>query len=197
LPITKQLTEPLESVKMDAVLLFSEEGESAAPGHTLQPAKKLIQLQLPSGETRFDVRIDKPGLYALFTQHHPDEFQAQLRLKNKAVEPTATHAYKLDHEHDDTVTSVGINESGDLDREKFQKWLSQLLMNQGPDIFRSKGILSIKGSSKRFVFQGVHMLFDCEEDRPWDGEARHNSLIFIGRKLNREQLTEGFRACLA
>jgi len=41
------------------------------------------------------------------------------------------------------------------------------------------------------------MLFDCQEDRPWDGAPRHNSLIFIGRKLDREKLTKGFKACLA
>ena len=86
---------------------------------------------------------------------------------------------------------------GDLQRDKFQEWLRDLLMNQGPNIFRSKGILSIKGSAKRFIFQGVHMLFDCEEDRPWGDEPRHNSLIFIGRNLDRAALNEGFRRCLA
>jgi G3E family GTPase len=57
-------------------------------------------------------------------------------------------------------------------------------------------VLSIKGESQRFVFQGVHMLFDAKQDRPWDTEQRRNSLIFIGRNLNRRQLNEGFRACL-
>jgi G3E family GTPase len=69
-------------------------------------------------------------------------------------------------------------------------------MNKGPDIFRSKGVLSIDGSPDRFVFQGVHMLFDGRPDRPWATEPRHNSLIFIGRNLDRAALTEGFRACL-
>jgi len=61
-----------------------------------------------------------------------------------------------------------------------------------------KGVLAIKGDARRFVFQGVHMLFDGKEDRPWKpGEARGNKLIFIGRNLNRAELTEGFRSCLA
>jgi G3E family GTPase len=50
---------------------------------------------------------------------------------------------------------------------------------------------------QRFVFQGVHMLFDGRPDRPWDGQPRRNSLIFIGRNLDREQLVAGFNACLA
>jgi G3E family GTPase len=41
------------------------------------------------------------------------------------------------------------------------------------------------------------MLFDGRADRPWGKEPRHNSLIFIGRNLNREALVEGFKACLA
>ena len=60
-----------------------------------------------------------------------------------------------------------------------------------------KGILSIEGEENRFVFQGVHMLFDGRPDRPWGNEPRHNSLIFIGRNLNRQQLNAGFKACLA
>ena len=60
-----------------------------------------------------------------------------------------------------------------------------------------KGILSIKGQPERFVFQGVHMLFDGRPDRPWGSEPRYNSLIFIGRNLDRTELTEGFEACLA
>lgn len=60
-----------------------------------------------------------------------------------------------------------------------------------------KGVLSIKGEAKRFVFQGVHMLFDGRPERPWGEQPRRNSLIFIGRNLDRAALNEGFKACLA
>jgi G3E family GTPase len=49
----------------------------------------------------------------------------------------------------------------------------------------------------RFVFQGVHMLMDGRPDRPWGAEPRRNTLVFIGRNLDRKELNEGFRACLA
>ena len=48
---------------------------------------------------------------------------------------------------------------GDLDGERLNDWIGNLLRTKGPDIFRMKGILSIKGEPNRFVFQGVHMLF--------------------------------------
>jgi G3E family GTPase len=61
-----------------------------------------------------------------------------------------------------------------------------------------KGILNIKGTENRFVFQGVHMLFDGKQDRSWSAAEDHRSqLIFIGRNLDREELEEGFRTCLA
>ena len=59
-----------------------------------------------------------------------------------------------------------------------------------------KGVLSLRGQDERFVFQGVHMLFDGRPDRPWGNEQRHNKMVFIGRNLDRSALEEGFRACL-
>jgi G3E family GTPase len=106
----------------------------------------------------------------------------------------ADHA---DHAHDESVSSVGIALDGDLDAKKLNKWMSELLQTKGPDIFRMKGILSVKNDPNRFVFQGVHMLFDGRPDKPWGKTPRTNRLVFIGRNLNREELTEGFRACLA
>jgi len=56
----------------------------------------------------------------------------------------------------------------------------------------------VKGAPKRLVFQGVHMLFDATMDREWrPGEARTNTLVFIGKNLERAKLTEAFKACLA
>jgi G3E family GTPase len=102
-----------------------------------------------------------------------------------------------EHQHDQSVTSVGIDIDGDLDLKKVNNWIGQLLSEFGNDIFRSKGILSIDGSDERFVFQGVHMLFDSAKDRAWrDGETRRNRLVFIGRNLDRAALEAGFRACL-
>jgi G3E family GTPase len=101
------------------------------------------------------------------------------------------------HEHDESVKSFAIVESGELDGQKLNNWLSQLLQTKGVDIFRMKGILNIAGEDERFVFQGVHMLLDGKADRPWKtGETRKNELVFIGRNLDEAQLNEDFRQCL-
>ncbi|MBD2664463.1 cobalamin synthesis protein, P47K [Richelia sinica FACHB-800] len=101
------------------------------------------------------------------------------------------------HEHDESVYSVALVETRPLDGEKLNAWLGELLRNQGPDIFRMKGILNIAGEENRFVFQGVHMLFDGKPDRPWKAnETRKNELVFIGRNLDADKLKRDFQACL-
>ena len=188
-----------KAVEHDAVLTFSDDEVAIGPGETLAVGKTLYQLQLPEGgEKAFSITITEPGFYALFTEHGPDEFRAKLVGPTGEVTPAGTHEYKPDHEHDEEVTSVGITLVGDLDGDKLNAWLGHLLQTTGTDIFRMKGVLSIKGDDKRFVFQGVHMLFEGKPDRPWKpGETRSNKLIFIGRNLNREELTQGFQSCLA
>ncbi|NER82085.1 MAG: GTP-binding protein [Leptolyngbya sp. SIO1D8] len=102
------------------------------------------------------------------------------------------------HEHDESVYSFAIVEDRPLDGDKLSTWVNDLLQTKGPDIFRMKGILNLAGETNRFVFQGVHMIFDGRSDRPWKPEETPRSeLVFIGRNLNETELREGFRTCLA
>lgn len=114
-----------------------------------------------------------------------------------------SHKHKHKHQHDYNVSSVGIQVEGDLDMQKMNQWLSTLLQEKGPDLYRSKGILSIQGSDDKHVFQGVHMMvnFGSSKDgtiRPWGAdEKRINKVVFIGKFLDREELEGGFKACMA
>ena len=103
------------------------------------------------------------------------------------------------HSHDNSTSSVGIREVGELNMEKLNAWISALLKDQGPNIYRMKGVLCIKGMEKKFVFQGVHMVFDGQPlDVEWGAdEIRENKMIFIGKKLDKEQLIASFKSCLA
>ncbi|HYZ56779.1 MAG TPA: GTP-binding protein [Streptosporangiaceae bacterium] len=103
-----------------------------------------------------------------------------------------------EHQHDQTVSSVGISLPGEIDVERLNNWLGELLASKGADIFRSKGVLALAGSDRQYVFQGVHMLFDGGNGRAWrDSERRANRMVFIGRNLDRAELERGFAACLA
>ncbi|MGB3655994.1 MAG: GTP-binding protein [Rivularia sp. (in: cyanobacteria)] len=136
------------------------------------------------------------------TQDAKLEMDALLGVKafdlNRALEIDPEFLGEDAHEHDESVYSVALVEEGALDGDKLDKWLSNLLQTQGPDIFRTKGILSIAGEESRFVFQGVHMLLDGRPDRPWKkDETRKNELVFIGRNLDEAKLRQEFKACVA
>jgi G3E family GTPase len=176
---------------------FSSDGPVAVPGATLQAgAVRALDVE-GRGTKEFRVDVREPGLYVLFTEHTPEEFDLRVLARDEAVPPLAAKSFTVGHTHDDTVTSVGIEVAGKVDAEKFNKWISKLLRDKGTDIFRSKGILDVAGEDRRFVFQGVHMLLDANADRPWGRGPRANQLCFIGRKLDRDALVAGFRSCLA
>ena len=101
------------------------------------------------------------------------------------------------HHHHSHISSVGIEAPGDCDGKKLNDWLSKLVQEQGADIFRMKGVFAVKNQTDRVIFQGVHMLIDAANGGPWGERPRKNSLVFIGRHLDRAALNAGFRSCLA
>eukprot|EP00899_Mesostigma_viride_P009161 jgi/Mesvir1/18246/Mv09522-RA.1 len=105
------------------------------------------------------------------------------------------HAHAHTH-HDPGITSVSLVQEGDLDLDKVNDWLGTLLTDRMEDLYRMKGVLAIEGSDERFVFQGVHALFEGAPDRAWGNEPRTSRLVFIGRNLDREELTKSFAECL-
>ena len=91
---------------------------------------------------------------------------------------------------------MAIERDGDVNMDLMNAWLSKLLAEKGIDIFRMKGFISVAGESRRFVFQGVHMLFDAQRDKEWGDTPRRNQLVFIGRNLDEEGMRRDFDACL-
>jgi G3E family GTPase len=101
-----------------------------------------------------------------------------------------------DHEHSDDVSSMSFEVEKPIDPEAFNAWIGQLLQEKGPDLLRTKGILSYANEDRRFAFQAVHMIADGDFIGPWKAdEPRVSRLVFIGRNLNRPQLRRGFEAC--
>jgi G3E family GTPase len=161
-------------------------------------ASQAASLQLHASRTkRFSLRAPRAGRVGLYTQHLPSEFALRVLRGGSELKPLLEHEFAAGHSHDDEVTSVGIHLDGAVDGERLNAWVSELLREKGTDIFRMKGILNIKGNENRFVFQGVHMLFDGREDRPWGAAPRASDLVFIGKKLDRAALTRGFERCRA
>jgi G3E family GTPase len=98
--------------------------------------------------------------------------------------------------HSHGIDCVSLHIDRPLERSRFLPWLQQLVIEQGQDLLRAKGIIDLAGSERRFVFQGVHMTMDTEFNRPWKTEeVRDSRLVFIGRNLDRRGLRESIRHC--
>ncbi|WNF35015.1 GTP-binding protein [Bacillaceae bacterium IKA-2] len=102
------------------------------------------------------------------------------------------------HDHNDKVTSIAFREEKPLDIKKVDQWMSYLVQEKGEDLLRYKGILHIKDSKERVVFQGIHMLFAGNADRKWrENELKVTELVFIGKNLNKLELEQQFNDCIA
>ena len=187
----------LEQLKRDCIVLYSDDVEAATESTEIVPGSRLHRLAVDATDgANATIVIEKPGQYALFTQHLPMEFNLELRSAGSVLKADIEYEYASPHEHDDTVGSIGITLPGALDPDRFETWMVALLRRRGVDIFRAKGVLSLAGDVNRFIFQGVHMLFDGEAGKPWGDTPRTSQLIFIGRDLDRDELEQGLRACL-
>jgi G3E family GTPase len=191
LPLTASTAAALAEAIEPAVRVFAESAKPVESGDHLQPASQPWALAMSCMGGQYCIDIDKPGTYALFTEHAPAEFGLAL-----AMAPTAARAF-ASHHHDAEISSIGISDARALDARRVNDWLSYLLQTHGEDILRMKGVLNIKGDERRYVFHGVHMMFDGRPDRPWSDGARSSQLVFIGRKLDRHELEAGFAACIA
>ena len=196
MPVKSLAETDLIAARDAAVLVFSDWENKVAPGDAIVAGGTLQRLQIGAhAHAHFGLTIAAPGYYMVFEAcgHHP----LHIHVMGDTARPGWQQDYAHTHSHDDDVTSVGITTPGDLDGKKLNDWIGELLKVKGGDIYRCKGVLTVKGAPNRLVFQGVHMLFDAKFDTPWGATPRHNTLVFIGKNLDREALTEGFKACLA
>ena len=100
------------------------------------------------------------------------------------------------HEHESDITSASLTFLGTIDPDQFNHWLRMLLIMEGMDVFRTKGILNVKNSNKRYIFQSVYMLFEGRFDDSWDNRPKENKMVFIGRNLDKHRLWKGVQSCI-
>jgi G3E family GTPase len=172
---------------------FAESPIDVPCGGTFEPSAHLYRLDVGHDGAEFTLNVQEPGTYAVFCEHLPQEFS----LRFEGQKALAERQYASHHHHDAEITSIGIADPRPLDPKKLDEWLGYLLQSQGQDIFRMKGVLNIQGEERRYVFHGVHMMFDSKLERPWGNTQRQNSLVFIGRKLDRKEIEAGFESCVA
>jgi G3E family GTPase len=104
----------------------------------------------------------------------------------------------IEHEHHDEVESFVFRSDKPFDGAKLENFLSGMIQVYGPDLLRYKGVLWMKGNSRRVVFQGVHMMMGGDMGKPWSkSEKKGSIMVFIGKKLPKDLFIAGLEECLA
>jgi G3E family GTPase len=99
---------------------------------------------------------------------------------------------------EECVNSVGLDIHGEVDKEKFKKWMSELVREKSEDLFRYKGILALQGQDAPFVFQGMQsrLMGEHVHREGQANDSRRCKIHFMGDNLNREELIAGFMECV-
>jgi G3E family GTPase len=101
-----------------------------------------------------------------------------------------------EHQHDTSVSSVAFCHKDPVNIGKLQYWIQELMEEKANDLFRYKGVINVVGEDRKFVFQGVHMLFSGEFTEEWTkDEVRDSRFVFIGRNLDKDEITNNFLGC--
>jgi G3E family GTPase len=102
------------------------------------------------------------------------------------------------HAHDDDVKSFVFRSKRPFNPAKLEDFLGAIVQVYGPKMLRYKGVLNMKGSERKVIFQGVHQLMGSDLGPKWaPGEDKGSKMVFIGIDLPREMLLQGLEQCLA
>ncbi|MCO5115008.1 MAG: GTP-binding protein [Burkholderiaceae bacterium] len=108
------------------------------------------------------------------------------------------HGHAHHHHDDDDVKSFVFRSERAFDPARLEDFLGAMVNIYGPRMLRYKGVLSMKGTERKVIFQGVHQLMGSDLGPAWgEGEPRISKMVFIGIDLPRDILEQGLEQCLA
>ncbi|KAI4387528.1 hypothetical protein MLD38_005354 [Melastoma candidum] len=100
------------------------------------------------------------------------------------------------HRRDYDGTHLARRTSVDLD--KFRAWIEDILWEKqhSMDIYRCKGILSIRDSEMLHTLQAVREIYEIVPARKWkEDERQTNKIVFIGHNLDESVLLNSLKSC--
>ena len=101
------------------------------------------------------------------------------------------------HAHDDDVKSFVFRSDRAFAAAKLEDFLGSVVQVYGPKMLRYKGVLWMKGSDRKVIFQGVHQLMGSDVGPKWlPNEKKQSKMVFIGIDLPKEILLQGLEGCL-
>ncbi len=101
------------------------------------------------------------------------------------------------HAHDDDVKSFVFRSNKAFNPAKLEDFLGSIVQVYGPRLLRYKGVLYMKGTERKVIFQGVHQLMGSDLGPAWGAaEKKGSKMVFIGLDLPRDILLQGLEQCL-
>lgn len=111
--------------------------------------------------------------------------------------PSHAHGAGHHHHHDDDVKSFVFKSDRPFDPAKLEDFLGAIVNIYGPRMLRYKGVLYMKGTDRKVIFQGVHQLMGSDLGPQWaEGEQRGSKMVFIGIDLPKDILLQGMEQSL-
>jgi len=102
------------------------------------------------------------------------------------------------HAHDDDVKSFVFRSDKAFNAAKLEDFLGAVVQVYGPKMLRYKGVLNMKGTDRKVIFQGVHQMMGSDLGPKWaPGEKKTSKMVFIGIDLPRDIFLQGLEQCLA
>ncbi|MDT7516734.1 CobW family GTP-binding protein [Rhodoferax mekongensis] len=127
--------------------------------------------------------------------HHHDHEHGEHCDHPSHAHDHATHGHH--HHHEDDVKSFVFKSDRPFDPAKLEDFLGAIVNIYGPRMLRYKGVLYMKGTERKVIFQGVHQLMGSDLGPAWaEGEARMSKMVFIGIDLPKDIFLQGMEQSL-
>ena len=159
------------------------------------PISKVLDLRGFNLNAKLDIdpdflKVDDGHDHGHHHEHHHDH-------DGHCDHPSHGHAHGHHHHHDDDVKSFVYRSNQAFDPAKLEDFLGAIVQVYGPKMLRYKGVLYMKGTERKVIFQGVHQLMGSDLGPEWGAdELRQSKMVFIGIDMPRDILEHGLAQCL-
>jgi G3E family GTPase len=163
-------------------------------GPTGLPRGRWLHRDSTFGAVTFELAgaIDLSKLEALFAAlfWDPSDFPAAVRAARSALERTNVQV---------TAPSGKLLDGAPVTALPPPATAADLSAIPLPEMYRSKGVLHIAGTSRLHTLQAVHATYELLEGAEWTEpeEERRTRIVFVGRNLDRQAIADTLRACRA
>jgi len=195
-------TDLVDKATVDALMHRMKHMNPRAPQQAVHfgevPIAKVFDLKGFNLNAKLD--IDPDFLNADSGHDHHDHDQGQAHGHeghDHAPGEACDHPHPHHPAHDDDVKSFVFRSKRPFNPAKLEDFLGAIVQVYGPKMLRYKGVLNMKGSDRKVIFQGVHQLMGSDLGPKWvPGEDKTSKMVFIGIDLPKDVLLQGLEQCL-